>query len=204
PAEYTNQPAKKETGIFSGRNVDCIDLQKGLERFSGDEEVFMGILRSWVNNTRSLLKKVKALNKDNLAEYATTVHGIKGSSRGISADKAGDLAEDLEKAAKADDFEFVQKNNERFLEITEKLITGVSNMLSDISEKNQKPKKEKPDSELLSKLLAACEAYDMDKADEAAAELEAYDYFNDSGLAAWLKDKVSQGNLSEIIEKLST
>jgi hypothetical protein len=36
------------------------------------------------------------------------------------------------------------------------------------------------------------------------AEIEAYDYFADSGLAAWLKNKVAQGNLSDVIEKLST
>jgi signal transduction histidine kinase/CheY-like chemotaxis protein len=89
-AEYTG------AGVTAGASrlgqVDGIDLQKGLERFSRDEDSYLRVLRSYAENTPPLLEAIKEVDADNLAGYAVTVHGIKGASRGICAEAAGDKA----------------------------------------------------------------------------------------------------------------
>jgi len=76
-----------------------LDVEKGIQRFGGDRESYMQILRSFTASARSLLTSVRGVTEDNLANYAINVHGIKGSSRSIFADNTGNMAEDLEKAA---------------------------------------------------------------------------------------------------------
>jgi signal transduction histidine kinase/CheY-like chemotaxis protein len=67
--------------------VEGLDAEKGLERFGGDGKIYVDSLRSYVIHTPSLL--VSARSVAPLEDYAITVHGIKGSSYGISADMVG-------------------------------------------------------------------------------------------------------------------
>ena len=43
----------------------------------------------------------------------------------------------------------------------------------------------------------------MDGADAAMAEIEAYEYDSDDGLAVWLRQNIDQMNFSQIKERLS-
>ena len=198
--ETPGQWPEKTAVPFPGQ-VEGIDLQKGFERFDCDLDSFMEVLRSYATNTRPLLEAARKVSEENLADYAVIVHGIKGSSRGISADLAGDQAEVLEKAAQEGDIGFVTAHNTAFIEALEKLLVGLESLIrrTDL----QKPKKDKPDSLALKKLLSACEAYDMDAVDAALAEIEAFEYEADEGLAAWLRENVDRMNLTQIKEKLS-
>ena len=185
--------------IFGKEGVG-LDMQKGLERFSGDKTAFLQVLRSYAVNTPSLLEAAKSVTRENLADYATLVHGIKGASRGICADSVGDRAENLEKAARAGDIDFVLANNAAFLEAVETLINGMNELLRQTA--SLKPKKNQPDIAVLDRLLAACEGYDMDGVDMAMSELESNEYECDSGLVAWLRENVDQMNFAQIQEKL--
>jgi len=183
--------------------VDGIDLLKGLEYFDGDEESYLQVLRSYAVSTRSLLDSVRRVTPDTLAEYAITVHGIKGSSYGINAQAAGDKAWALEVAARDGNAGFVNDNNRDFIDSVEKLVTDLENMLRAIETDRNKPKKEQPDREVLVKLLEGCKTYDMDTVDAAMAELESYEYKTGGELVSWLWENVQQFNISEIKEKLS-
>jgi len=195
--ENQGQPEKAATA-FPGQ-VEGADLQKGFERFGHDLESFLEVLRSYAANTRPLIEAARKV--DDLAAYAIVVHGIKGSSRGIGADLAGDQAEDLEKAAKEGDLSFVAAHNAAFIETVEKLVGDLENLVPGLT--LWKPKKDKPDSRELERLLAACKAYDMDAVDAALAELEGFEYETDEGLVAWLRENVDQMNFTQIKEKLS-
>ena len=189
---------RKSKSQFAG-----LDINSGIERFGGDKEVYHSVLRSYVKNTRPLLESLQDVDSSKLADYAITVHGIKGSSRGILADMIGDSAENLEKAAKAGNFDYVEKHNQTFLDAAWKLIHDLEKMLSEINVENIKPTKEKPDKEKLSKLLDACRAYDMDGAEAIMAEIENYQYESDEGLTSWLRENVSLTNFKKIVDKLS-
>jgi hypothetical protein len=56
-------------------------------------------------------------------------------------------------------------------------------MITAIEAGRQKPKKDKPDSELLHKLIDVCEAYGMDEADEVMNLLNEYEYENESAFS---------------------
>jgi signal transduction histidine kinase/FixJ family two-component response regulator len=187
---------------FSAR-LDGVDVQKGFERFNRDINSFLNVLRSYAANTPSFFDSFKDVNKDNLADYAIGVHGIKGSSRGICAEVIGAKAEALEKAARAGDIDFVIANNAELIEAARKLVNDIKDLLGKMASESPKPKKDKPDGQVLSKLIAACEQYNMDEADSAMKEIDNYEYESDDGLAQWLRENVDMMNFSEIKEKLT-
>ena len=191
-----------ERRIFA-ENIEGLDINKGFEYF-GDIDTYLQILRSFTVNTRTLIESIKKVNKDEgLADYIITVHGIKGSCRGISAEELGNQAEALEKAAKAGDFDFVAANNTAFTEAVLKLITNIEDALGKEAAKKEKQKKDKPDSEVLSKLLTACKNFKTAEMEDAMEIIENFEYESDDGLAQWLRENVDQLNYSEIVERLS-
>jgi HPt (histidine-containing phosphotransfer) domain-containing protein len=208
PEEHPDQAGHSGGGTGPARRalgagLAGLDMEKGIECFGGDEESYFEVLRSYAVNTPSLLEKVKTVSPESLAEYAITVHGIKGSSLGIVANEVGNQAEALENAAKSNNYDFISANHPVFLESAWKLIADVQSLLDALYEQKPKQKKDKPDGETLKKLLAACKNYDMDAVDAAIAEVAAYEYEADDGLADWLKENVEQTNFRKIIEKLS-
>jgi len=192
-------PEETKPQIFPER-VDGIDLQRGFERFDCDENKFLRVLHSYVVNTPPLLEILEKVDAGNMATYAITVHSLKGASRGIYADRIGEAAEALEKAATAGDFAFVSANTLGFLEDVRKLLVGLEEALRRI---NPKPARDNPDATVLSRLATACEAYDIDGIDAAMAELEVWRYTADRGLAAWLRDRVDRMDYGEIQERIS-
>jgi HPt (histidine-containing phosphotransfer) domain-containing protein len=179
-----------------------LHMRKMLKRVGGDEEACLHVLRSFATNARPLLEAVRAVNEDTLADYVITVHGIKGASRGICADAVAARAEALEKAARDGNFSFVSANNPAFLEVAWQLVTDIEKMLGKMAAESHKPKKNKPDKEVLSKLLAACEDYDLDKVDAVMSELEGYEYKSGGEFVAWLRTSVDQMHFAEIKEKI--
>jgi HPt (histidine-containing phosphotransfer) domain-containing protein len=186
-----------------GRGIAGLDIGKGLKRFNGNKDSYIDILRSYTINIPPLLNTAVKVEKENLSDYAIIVHGIKSSCRSIGADTLGGKAEALEKAAKENDLDFVIANNALFINEAEKLIGELNNMFQYMFPEKTKPKKDRPDTEALGRLLSACQAFDIDKADAAMAELTAWDYDCDDGLVTWLSENVSQLNYAPITEKLS-
>ncbi|MDR1921353.1 MAG: response regulator [Candidatus Adiutrix sp.] len=202
--EAAAAPAAAEPRIITEQwRIDGLDLEEGLERFGGDWEAFLPILRSYAVNTPALLDQVREPVEEDLAAYTIVVHGLKSSSYGICAKQAGKSAEELERAAQSGDFEFVRANNGAFVEIAEKLIADLTAMLDNIEGENRKPGKDAPDADVLDRLREACANYDMDGVDKAMVELESYTYERQPELAAWLRERVDVMDFKEILERLS-
>jgi hypothetical protein len=213
PKETTQEFPEREFPVGEiPLRLDGVDVQKGFELFNRDTGTFLNILRSYAVNTPPILDSIKNVKKDNLADYAVNVHGIKGCSRAICAEVVGTKAEALEKAARQGDIDFVIANNADLIETAGKLVNDITeifrteNFRDDLLDKteaeNSRPKKDKPDGQTLSELLAACEQYNMDEADAAMEEIENYEYESDGGLAKWLRENVDMMNFSVIKEKL--
>ncbi|MCL2820296.1 MAG: PAS domain-containing protein [Oscillospiraceae bacterium] len=185
------------------KGVPGVNIEKGLSRFYGDKSAYVEVMRSYAKNTVPLISAAKAVSKDDLQSYITVVHGIKGSSSGISAGGAAAIAEALEKAALDGDYDYITVYNKNLIDTVSRLISDIVIMLEELSADNEKPKKVKPDIETLKLLHAACNDYDMRKVDSALEELESYDYEQDNKLVVWLRENVEQMNFDEIVEKLS-
>ncbi|MCL2835030.1 MAG: ATP-binding protein, partial [Treponema sp.] len=185
-----------------GWKISGLDIVKAIKRYDNDTESYRQILHSYAVNTLPLLDSINEVTADNLGEYAIKVHGIKSSSWGIGADALGTRAESLEKAAKNGELDNIKANNPSFLEDARKLILDIEDMLEKIAEENPRPQKDKPDIDILLKLLAACEDYKMDDVDDAMKEIESFEYTSDEGLSDWLRENVEQMNITQIKEKL--
>jgi PAS domain S-box-containing protein len=193
----------KALTLLLDKKISGLNVLKGLERYHNDEKMYLKIMHSYVASVHSMLESIKTVNEDRIGDYEIIVHGIKGVSFDIFAEELGKSAKALENAAKEGDFKYIALNNRPFIENAEKLITELAAVLSQIDADNPKPQKDKPDDEILSKLLAACKNYDMDGADNAMAEIEEYQYTSDGGLAVLLRDCVNVMDFQQIIDKLS-
>jgi signal transduction histidine kinase/CheY-like chemotaxis protein len=183
--------------------VEGLSLAQGLTIFGGDLDAYLGSLRSFARTTPVLLDQIRDHPAANLPRYAIIVHGIKGSSRNISANELGAAAEKLEAAARNNDADFIAAHNAEFIQLAEKLIRNLNKMLKDKDSNRQRPKREAPDAAVLARLREAVVHYDMDGVDAALDELEGSQYATGAELIAWLREKVDKKEFREIRERLS-
>ena len=181
-----------------------LDVDGGIDRFGGEEDIYLDVLRSYASNTPSLLATAESVSEAGLADYAITVHGVKGSSFGICADKVAGMAEALEKAAKTGDFGYVDKHNAVFIETARKLLARIGEMLARDGSGSAKIRKDRPDADALDRLREACVLHEIYNVDQIVAELDAFEYDSGGELVAWLLDSADRMNYEEIIERLST
>jgi signal transduction histidine kinase/CheY-like chemotaxis protein len=188
-------------------DIHGLDVDAGLAQFDGDADTYIDVLASYAANTRKLLAELTDTlptdNADPMAAYAVTLHGIKGSSRGIAAYETGKEAEALEHAATSGDKEYFDEHITRFIANTEALVTAITALVHIAGEYNGKPLKDEPDKALLGELIDACNAFSMDAADHIVNELEQFQYNRQNDLVAWLRKKADTMDFEEIAKRLS-
>ena len=187
----------------TGMSIPGIDIPQGLEKFSGDMEIYMKVLHAYTTSIRSFFDMLENVSAETLIEYQRAVHSIKGTSLDIFAVQIGEKARELEEAARAKNLGFIEKENPAFIENVRKLIYDIENMLSAADAQNAKPRKDRIDRELLQKLHDHCENFDMDGVDAVMAEIERFEYETDGGLSAWLRKQADGVEFESITEKLS-
>jgi len=109
--------------------IPGLDVQKGLELYDDDEELYFIILRSYVKNTPGVLDNLRDVTSETLSDYAITIHGVKGTSTNIGAEDLRKAALELELLAKAGDLAGVQAVNEAFIKQGETLIAEIQSWL---------------------------------------------------------------------------
>jgi len=189
------------------KEIPGLDIDRGLERYHGDEDAYLRVLNSYSIAVRDMLGYIETVDKDKLGDYKIKAHGIKGACFDVFADELADKAKALEDAANDGDFEYIRNNNSPFIEVTRELLDRIDSMLAYISAENtdakSKPKRDKIDSESLENLVSACKDYDMSSVDRAMEEIELYEYDSDKELAAWLRENVDLINFADIIYRVS-
>lgn len=180
-----------------------INVSAGMERFFCDEEVYVEMLQSYTDNTRVLLKEMqKYLSENNLADYAITIHGIKGASFGICAEEIGKSAQELERLAKTCSREQMHDENKAFRKEMKNLLDSIDSALKIYYSKREKPVAAAPDSSLLKELRDACKSYDAGNVNRIMKLLESYDYKNGAETITWLKEQTEQMNYSIIADEI--
>ncbi|MDR3154248.1 MAG: response regulator [Deltaproteobacteria bacterium] len=194
-----------EEDIFADFNVQGVDLDDGLNRLGGNEEVYLEVLDAYVRYTAKVLNEVtEPPIPDSLKDYAVKVHGIKGSSYNIGALEVGKEAEVLEHAAKAGDLPKVLEGHGAFLETARKLIADLKAFLDRVqpAEDGELDSQDSPSEEVLKKILAACGTFDMDAMEECVNELERHRYESNSELVPWLREQMENLEYDAIVERL--
>ncbi|MDR2503721.1 MAG: response regulator, partial [Deltaproteobacteria bacterium] len=119
--EAAGKLALSSLSFLEGRHLKGISLDEGVRRY-GDEAAYMRVLRSYAAHTPRLLEKLRAVSADKLEEYAVTMRGLKSASYDICANSLGRMADDLEFAAKSDNWLTVEKDTPQILDAAEKLL----------------------------------------------------------------------------------
>ena len=114
--------------------IPGIDMEKVLDLYEGDTDLFVIVSRSYVSNAPAVLDKLRLIENPNvsaeaLADYAVNIHSIKGTSATIGAEETRIAALNLEKMAKAGNLSGVIAENKTFLENTDKLINDIRRWL---------------------------------------------------------------------------
>jgi CheY-like chemotaxis protein len=205
--EPREEPAKN--GIPEGWRVEGVDLERGQTYYSGND--YVKILRSFRTHTPELLEKLRtALEEESpgsgdMAEYAVTVHGLKGSCYGICADKAGVMAQVLENAAKAGDISTLRKKTSAFITAVEKMMEDLETLLAEFApDRDKKQMAPAPDGVLLDALLTACRYYRLSEMEKIMAKLETKEYEKGGKLIAGLRKQMENLDyeaMTEILEK---
>jgi CheY-like chemotaxis protein len=191
-------------GVFSGKYIEGVDIQKGLERYKNDL-IYLEILRSYADSMPEFLTILRDVTPEGLGVYGVTVHGIKGASYQICAGEAGRGAEALEAAAKAGDWETVQKDNGIFVENLEALLAGMREFFAGMGKTESgedKPRAAAPDRGLFAGMLRACKEYDITAMEEVLLELERYTYESGEELIVWLRRQLDNIDYEAIRERL--
>jgi len=203
-----------QSGILSNCNIDGVDLAAGTAQFGGEEN-YLEIVKVFVSDTPKLLETVQnnldgfrlmplaaKTALDALKNYTITVHGIKGSCYGICATPVGDLARELEMAAKDHDFNRVMDLNNQFVQAAEKLVTELKGLIPK-KEEVHRPEKNAPDPQLLQKLLNSARTYNINEIFDALAELEHYQYTENDNLVRQLREAADNYEYTVLIQLLS-
>jgi signal transduction histidine kinase/DNA-binding response OmpR family regulator/HPt (histidine-containing phosphotransfer) domain-containing protein len=205
-AETREEPAKND--LPEGWRIEGVDLERGRKYYSGND--YLKILRSFCTHTPALLEKLRAAPEEespgsgDLAEYAVTVHGLKGSCFGICADKAGVMAQVLENAAKAGDVPTLRKKTPAFTALVEKMMEDLETLLAEFAPEGDKQRAPAPDGVLLEALLTACRYYRLSEMEEIMAKLETKEYEKGGKLIAELRKQMENLDyeaMTEILEQ---
>ncbi|MDR1277135.1 MAG: response regulator [Treponema sp.] len=182
--------------------MKAINFKAGVERYGG-EKIYLNILRSYITHSPGLLEKLRALSPETLADYAITVHGLKGASYGICADGIGREAEELEQAAKAGDYERVSADTGGFILRVEQALEELGALVEQNTAGGPaKQNVSAPDRALLGKLLDASKRFKPAVMEEVLAELEKYEYETGGELISWLREQLDNLEYDAIRERL--
>jgi len=185
--------------------IPGVDSSKGMALYGDDADLYISVIESYARNTPAVISNLRNVRDENLAEYAITVHGLKGASNNIGAVHIGQGAERMEKAAKAGNLDVVLAENATLLEETEKLVDEIQNWLNARNAEKPKPVRASIDPELLERLRNCCENFDMSGVDETMARLTEFSYENntDNDLIVWLCEKTATSEFDEIVMRIN-
>lgn len=145
------------------------------------EQLFQMVLMEYYH---SIDKKIASIeshfkNKD-WKNYTIEVHALKSTSRQIGADELADLAEELEKAGKSLNVDFIEENNEKAMTMYRELKEKLSPFFPDAKEQFTKKECEPPEiAEILDDLDCAIQDFDTLLIDEVIDRLSQYNFDND-------------------------
>jgi CheY-like chemotaxis protein/anti-sigma regulatory factor (Ser/Thr protein kinase) len=182
--------------------VEGLDVNAGVLTF-GSEAAYLQILETYWEHTPALLEKIGNVDEKSLKEYSVTVHGIKGSSLGIRADKVGKMAEFLENAAKRGDYVTISRHNNEFVQVAGKLISDIGFLLEEKRFSREKAEtRDSPDPRLLNDMLRHCRRYDVAQMEKTMDELERFTYRSHGELVKWLRKKTEELEYQQIEDRL--
>jgi HPt (histidine-containing phosphotransfer) domain-containing protein len=189
---YSNDELKT---ILRNNPVEGVDFNDGLNRFGGQVNIYMRIIRSFIANTPKTLDLLTSPDPKNIEEYTIRVHGLKGSCYGISAISQGDEAKTLEFASRENNWTLIEDNNPKLIESVTKLIADLEELMRKLDKDtaasdDRRPLLDTPDKTVAQCLLDATKNFDVDAIRSAIEDLDKARYSFDSKLVSDLNQNL--------------
>ena len=130
--------------------INGIDTEKGVRMSRGSYKDFIKMLKIFYKDAINTLDKIKkAYEEKNVTEYITYVHGLKSASAIVGADELSEKSKMLELAGRHEDWLYIDKFNEGYMQDIKYLIEDINLALAD----GAKPGKKSYDATELEKIL---------------------------------------------------
>ncbi|MCL2791908.1 MAG: hypothetical protein FWD87_02345 [Spirochaetaceae bacterium] len=117
--------------------IPGIDVDKGLELYEGDTNMYLRFLRLYVTKMPEALAKLRNVSENTLKDYVISIHGAKGISDVIGAEEARKTAKQLEAMAKEGDLAGVLAQNNAFISYAENLVDNIRSWLEKYDASNK-------------------------------------------------------------------
>jgi HPt (histidine-containing phosphotransfer) domain-containing protein len=91
--------------------IEGIDTAQGIEALGGDEPLYREVLSAFCDDIVMYRASILGYpNSTPLTSFITSVHGFKSAALNVGANDVGNLAAEIEKAAKSGDIAFANAN----------------------------------------------------------------------------------------------
>lgn len=182
------QDEKKEEMVVDESVSEAINVKTGLFYTGGSKEAYMSILDTYVGKGNEKLDQIKELfEKKDWKNYIIEAHALKSSSLSIGAKELSELAKKLELSGKAGDMDVIIQNHDKMYEMYAQVLTLGKKLLADNAEKaedtdatenaeNLKEMEEAAFDEMITRMKAACEAFDGDELVAISQEVSGFAY----------------------------
>ncbi|MCL2472400.1 MAG: Hpt domain-containing protein, partial [Treponema sp.] len=106
--------------------IPGIDIKQGIAMSGGTESLYYEVLSTFRTDIEERLPLLQTVpDKDNLRSFITSVHALKSASATIGAAEASTMAAELEKAGRAGDMTFIEKELPAFSKQLTVLAEGI-------------------------------------------------------------------------------
>jgi signal transduction histidine kinase/AmiR/NasT family two-component response regulator len=190
-------------GWLLARPVAGLDFSAALALYDG--ELYIPILRSFVNHTPPLLEKMELPSEESLGDYTVKVHGLKGACTAVCAGEAAALAGELERASREGDFDRVSSDHGELRRKVLAVVEGLRALLGEWDAAHPEGEKEgraEPDRELLARLSEAASQFNSSLTGKLLGELERYRYERGGELIPWLRRQAEKFDYDAIRRRL--
>jgi HPt (histidine-containing phosphotransfer) domain-containing protein len=113
--------------------IPGVDAEAGSFLYGGEMDIYLSVLRSFASSIPAAIEKLRTVSAETLSQYATVVHGLKGSCASIGAEEVRKKAYSQEIKSKAGELDGVLADNEALLKETEQLVKDIQSWLNGLS-----------------------------------------------------------------------
>jgi HPt (histidine-containing phosphotransfer) domain-containing protein len=113
--------------------IPGVDAETGSFLYGGEMDIYLSVLRSFAGTIPAAIEKLRTVSAETLPQYATVVHGLKGSCASIGAEEVRKKAYELEIKSKAGDLDGVLALNEALCKEAEQLVKDMQAWLEKLN-----------------------------------------------------------------------
>ena len=128
--DNSNSGAAQHAEVSSIANIPGMDTAKGIAMTGGTEESYRMVLSVFCNDMQKRLQFLqKVPEKDDMNEFITQVHALKGAAASVGGTEISAYAAKLEAAGRTGDIAFIEKGLSEFVRLLSEQVKNITAVL---------------------------------------------------------------------------